>query len=131
MEQTLTLRAALCTKEGGYLRIAPFAWFADADHRPEQLAEARALAEIALRHLDGSCPVCGQSHEEEATRIRLEQMITAAGPREDDDDPADAISAIAEQLREAEAARIEATGLLGAAEAAERERELAAEDLKR
>jgi hypothetical protein len=36
-EQTLNLRAALCKKEGGYLRIAPFAWFEDAPHPPDDL----------------------------------------------------------------------------------------------
>lgn len=36
-ENALTLRAALCKKEGGYLRIAPFAWFEDAEHLPDEL----------------------------------------------------------------------------------------------
>lgn len=97
----------------------------------EQLAEARALAEIAVRHLEGPCPVCGQDHDIEATRARLDEMIAASGPDEGGADPVDEIGALAERLRAAEAERIEAVERLGAAEVAARERGLAAENRRR
>lgn len=42
----------------------------------QQLA---AMAAIALGHLDGGCPVCGQDHDESTTRARLNAYIDAAG----------------------------------------------------
>lgn len=42
----------------------------------QQLA---AMAAIALGHLDGDCPVCGQDHDETSTRERLNAYIDAAG----------------------------------------------------
>lgn len=38
----------------------------------EQHESRRALAQLALRHLDVNCPVCGQTNDPERTRQRLE-----------------------------------------------------------
>jgi DNA repair exonuclease SbcCD ATPase subunit len=43
----------------------------------ESRKELRALAELALRHLDGPCPVCEQPHDTESTRRHLESLIEA------------------------------------------------------
>ena len=37
--------------------------------------ELAALAQLALRHLDGDCPVCGQEHDERVTQARLNDLI--------------------------------------------------------
>lgn len=57
---------------------------AEADAR-EQLVRAAeatdelaALAQLALRHVDGACPVCGQHHDVPATRERLNELIAEA-----------------------------------------------------
>jgi exonuclease SbcC len=43
----------------------------------EKSAQLRALASLALKHLEERCPVCGQTHDKEATRRRLEKLIGA------------------------------------------------------
>jgi hypothetical protein len=78
-EQTLTLRAALCTKEGGYLRIAPFAWFADADHRPEDL-RARTDYDVPGAVHFGLAPRLGDAEALEDVihlRVSSEEGLTA------------------------------------------------------
>lgn len=78
-EQTLTLRAALCTKEGGYLRIAPFAWFADADHQPEELRSRTDYDVPGAVHF-GLSPRLGDAEElEDVTHLRVssEEGLTA------------------------------------------------------
>lgn len=37
--------------------------------------ELAALAQLALRHLDGDCPVCGQEHDRSMTEERLRDMM--------------------------------------------------------
>ena len=46
---------------------------AQVEHR-ETREELRALAQLALRHLAGDCPVCGQKHDEANTRRRLDEL---------------------------------------------------------
>jgi exonuclease SbcC len=41
----------------------------------ERTEELRALAQLALRHLDERCPVCDQNYDIEETRNRLEQIV--------------------------------------------------------
>lgn len=48
---------------------------ADALAQTEAREELRALAQLALRHLDGPCPVCTQPHDVEATRRHLQGLI--------------------------------------------------------
>ena len=50
---------------------------AEAVAQSEAREELRALAQLALRHLDGPCPVCEQPHDAEATRSHLEELINA------------------------------------------------------
>lgn len=70
-EQTLTLRAALCKKEGGFLRIAPFAWFADVEHRPDELRSRTDYDVPGVLHF-GLAPRLGEAEElEDVTHLRL------------------------------------------------------------
>lgn len=41
----------------------------------DQAQQIRALAELALRHLGDTCPVCGQAYDLDHTRRRLESMV--------------------------------------------------------
>jgi DNA repair exonuclease SbcCD ATPase subunit len=45
----------------------------------EREQELSALAELALRNIEGPCPVCGQEHDLQRTRERLERLIGNAG----------------------------------------------------
>ena len=54
----------------------------------EQAEQLRALATLALKHLDDRCPVCGQEYDKAATRKRLEETTKSAvtlpqAPRKD------------------------------------------------
>jgi DNA repair exonuclease SbcCD ATPase subunit len=40
--------------------------------------ELAALARLALRHIDGDCPVCGQQHDVAATEARLSELVAQA-----------------------------------------------------
>lgn len=99
---------------------------AEADAR-EQLVRAAeatdelaALARLALRHVDGACPVCGQPHDASITRDRLNNLIAHAHapPIEPDVGLGPAVEA----LRAATAERDAATVALRAIEQAERSR---------
>jgi len=70
-EQTLTLRAALCKKEGGFLRIAPFAWFEDAEHLPAELRSRTDYDVPGVLHF-GLAPRLSDGEElEHVTHLRL------------------------------------------------------------
>jgi len=86
----------------------------------EATAELAALARLALRHLDGACPVCGQQHDAPVTRERLNDLIThaQAPPIEPDVGLGRAMDA----LRAAVAERDEAAVALKTIEQAERSR---------
>jgi len=45
----------------------------------EAREELRALAQLALRHLDERCPVCEQTYDKPKTRRRLEELAKTAG----------------------------------------------------
>jgi exonuclease SbcC len=51
---------------------------AELQERSEQL---KALASLALKHLEERCPVCGQTYDREATRRRLEKLATGSRER--------------------------------------------------
>ena len=73
----------------------------------EKSEELRALARIALRHLEETCPICRQAYDQESTRRRLEEMLNAVPAREPE--PIEVGEVAAElQRREEELARIEA-----------------------
>jgi DNA repair exonuclease SbcCD ATPase subunit len=95
----------------------------------EQVEEARALAEIALRHLEGPCPVCGQAHDPALTRVRLEGLISASS-QPGESEAQIPIAELAERLSQAEAKRIEVAEKLNEAEVQQRERALAEADLQ-
>ena len=62
-----------------------------------------ALARLALRHVDGDCPVCGQSHDIVNTISRLNDMIAAAGQTVAD--PSAGVPEAAEALAAAQESR--------------------------
>jgi DNA repair exonuclease SbcCD ATPase subunit len=43
----------------------------------EKNEQLRALASLALKHLSDHCPVCEQTYDREATRLRLEEMASS------------------------------------------------------
>lgn len=96
----------------------------------EQVEEARALAEIALRHLDGLCPVCGQEHDPALTRAHLERLIGASS-QASAVEPQAQVAEFAERLSQLEARRIEMSEQLNEVEVSQRERALSEADLQR
>jgi DNA repair exonuclease SbcCD ATPase subunit len=44
----------------------------------EKTQQLKTLAALALRHLEDRCPVCAQTYDKEATRLRLEAMAKDA-----------------------------------------------------
>jgi DNA repair exonuclease SbcCD ATPase subunit len=46
------------------------------DQARSDLDDRRQLASLALSHLDGDCPVCGQQHDLKLTRSRLQKMLS-------------------------------------------------------
>lgn len=86
-------------------------------------AELRALAELALRHLGDTCPVCGQGYDEAHTRHRLEEL--AGGPSDPDEaaEPQTSqVSALAATVEELE--RHQSAAVAALREAGMRERQL-------
>ncbi len=95
--------------------------------RRERLAEADesqslgALAQLALRHLDETCPVCTQAHDRRATTERLERLVDDANlaPEIVEDS---ALTEAADRLRDLEAELGEAQALVREGELASRRR---------
>lgn len=85
--------------------------------RREKEAELRSLAELALRHLDGDCPVCGQKHDVSDTRRRMSELV-GSEPVVPDQEPEE-LGAAAEALAQAEAARDRVQAALREAEVQE------------
>ncbi|GIK77431.1 MAG: hypothetical protein BroJett022_11210 [Actinomycetes bacterium] len=88
----------------------------------EAVEELRALAQLALRHLDGDCPVCGQQHDAARTRDRLSRLVDTAPST--DDDVEEEVSALADlvEQKEREAAGKQAQVRDGEAQAQEEAR---------
>ncbi|HEU5105192.1 MAG TPA: hypothetical protein VFU11_05080 [Solirubrobacterales bacterium] len=79
-ERPLTLRAALCKKEGGFLRIAPFAWFEDVDHIANDLRWRSDYDVPGVVHF-GLAPRLGDAeHLEEVTHLRLSSEEGLSAP---------------------------------------------------
>lgn len=100
-----------------------------AEHRRIQVqlretqAELRALAELALRHLGDTCPVCGQAYNEAHTRHRLEELV--GGPADHDEATApqtSQVSALAATVEELERHQSVSVAALREAERRERHR---------
>lgn len=70
--------------------------------RREQAEELRALAELALRHTEGPCPVCTQEHDQAQTRRHLEQLLEEGTEAPEAPDGAEAISKLAAELQRGE-----------------------------
>jgi DNA repair exonuclease SbcCD ATPase subunit len=76
----------------------------------EKTEQLQALAALALKHLEDRCPVCAQTYDKEATRLRLEAMAkgglgdtqTAPGP----DKLSELLAALAAKEKEAAAAEL-------------------------
>jgi DNA-binding MarR family transcriptional regulator len=80
IERTLTLRAALCKKEGGYLRIAPFAWFEDIEHLPDELRVRNDYDVPGVVHF-GLAPRLGDAGQlEDVTHLRLSSEEGLSAP---------------------------------------------------
>ena len=94
----------------------------------EQREQLRALAELALHHLDARCPVCDQTYDRAATRARLEAMIRAQ-PDEVAADPSTSVAAAAAQVQTLEMQTSGAARELSAAEHARRDFEAQGEQL--
>ena len=79
-ERTLTLRAALCKKEGGYLRIAPFTWFEDAEHVPDELRVKNDYDVAGVVHF-GLAPRLGDADQlEDVIHLRLSSEEGLSAP---------------------------------------------------
>ncbi len=63
----------------------------------EEIEELATLAELALRHIEGRCPVCQQTHSTEQTRQHLESLIERAG-EENGESPPDITKIVQEEL---------------------------------
>ena len=95
----------------------------------EAVEELSALAELALRHLEGPCPVCEQEHDQTKTRANLERLIAASGSSsiEDSEDEtlalARAVQQREEELSAAQAKAREAESVARLTEAWRKERD--------
>lgn len=87
--------------------------------RRETREELIALAQLALRHLGKTCPVCGQIHDAENTRRRLEKLAMASTEEVMTVD--DGALKIAADLEQQEKICIDAKAQLSEAEKTERE----------
>lgn len=65
--------------------------------KKEKVDELATLAELALRHIEGKCPVCQQTHSAEQTRQHLESLIERAGD-ENGESPAEVAKLVQEEL---------------------------------
>lgn len=92
----------------------------------ETQAELRTLAELSLRHLDGTCPVCGQQHDQASTRRRLEEIVSNT-PAVGDATALDApqVAELAAKIESLERAQSDAVAAVRSAVTRDRERERA------
>lgn len=87
--------------------------------RREKSEELKIIAHLALRHLGKTCPVCGQEHDTESTRRRLEALVIV--PTEEPMTVDNKALKIAADLEQQERICIEAKAKLSEAERIERE----------
>lgn len=84
----------------------------------EKSESLRALARLALQHLDERCPVCGQTYEKHQTAARLREVIATDADERQYNGQATDVSAIAGDLEAAERVVANAEARLRAARAA-------------
>ncbi|WP_162259357.1 AAA family ATPase [Phycicoccus sp. Soil803] len=68
----------------------------------EKSESLRAMARLALEHLDDRCPVCGQAYERDRTATRLRRLIDSESVESNDDGQLPGVSDIARDLESAE-----------------------------
>lgn len=66
----------------------------------EESEELAALADIALRHIDGPCPVCQQEHPVEETRAHLKELIRRSGRSPSAEEEGTEVEDLTEKLEE-------------------------------
>jgi len=69
----------------------------------ERTESLRALAQLALQHLNAVCPVCAQPYDEAATRLRLQGLLNNASATPADSGPDVHAAAAAYELAERDA----------------------------
>jgi DNA repair exonuclease SbcCD ATPase subunit len=88
--------------------------------RREREQELRSLAELAIRHLEGPCPVCGQEHDAEKTRAHLEGLLAAGEGAQGSQQTfgeASAVTALAAEVEQSRLALSQAKEALAEADA--------------
>lgn len=80
----------------------------------------RALAQLAVRHLGETCPVCAQEYDRDATRLRLLRLIDASRNDASRSTSSSLVADAARELEEAEGALLAARDALRAARDIER-----------
>lgn len=114
-QRTAALRAELATAEA-----------AAAEVRRRQVAAAEetsslaAMAQLALRHLSDTCPVCQQAYDRASTEAHLHSLLEAA-PSAGADDSTD-VAGVAAELSEAEQSEAQARAEVRRLEALEQQR---------
>jgi len=93
--------------------------------------ELRAMASLALRHIEGRCPVCQQEHDHGKTRAALEALVESSASGDSVGVDASRIEAVAREVSNLQERRSELAAELRAAEfqlaeAEANEREIAA-----
>lgn len=83
--------------------------------------ELNTLAKLALRHLKPICPVCGQPHDLDATRGRLQSIIDSTSIKDDKLPSISRIADLVTSLRSQEQSRANIEALIQQAEEANRE----------
>jgi DNA repair exonuclease SbcCD ATPase subunit len=100
----------------------------------EKTQELATLAELALRHIEGRCPVCHQTHDQERTRQHLETLLEKArdvdGEADDEKETPDFLKSAMNELEQAENAVTEAEEKLEKAQAQHRKAERIEEGLR-
>jgi exonuclease SbcC len=89
--------------------------------RREAAEELSSLAELALRHIHGPCPVCEQAHHVEHTEEHLRRLIERAGVSAEVPDTGPSVATLAANVARLEADHSAVQGAVRSAEAAERE----------
>jgi DNA repair exonuclease SbcCD ATPase subunit len=102
--------------------------------KQEETQELATLAELALRHIEGRCPVCQQTHDQGTTRQHLETLLERARDvdeeAEGEEKTPDFLKSALSQLEQAENAVTEAEERLEKAQAQHQKAERIEEGLR-
>lgn len=97
----------------------------------EKSEQLKALASLALKHLEEHCPVCGQTYDRESTRRRLEKLVSGSRERArqspQDEKLPHLLAALETKRKELGSAEV----ALKSGEQTRQRRELALEDLRK